>query len=1418
MSPPLPDEPARPEVPPPSFPTLDDRPAPAARDEIDALCHDQRLRWLVGERPAVESYLLKRPGLARQPEAVMELIYNEFLIREELGEAPPSADFFHRFPDHQAALARQLEVHRALQEEIETWDAAGSSRLDSGRVRADASASSPVAADVGSGFLVAGAGLGAHEGGPRFVIERLLGAGGMGAAYVAFDRRFGARVALKMLHRRDAGGLLRLKDEFRLLADLDHPNLVRLFELCVEPEQAYFTMELLDGRDFVSACAAFRSHPADPFPEREVRQALAELAAGLTALHAAGKVHCDLKPSNVLVDARGRAVVLDVGMGRDLRTAAPLDDGLRGTIAYLPPERFRGGPASPAGDWYAVGCMLYEVLVGRRPFEGEAGRIVSAKLQGDVAPPSRFGSTASAELERLCLDWLSVDPARRPAGEEAIRRLGADLLRESNSAKEVVFSTAPAFQAEGRRNEAEALVGREEPLRLLHAALARAAAEGRGDRLLVHAPGGGGKSALAARFAAELESSGKAIVLSGRCREHESIPFKAVDALVDDLARRLVQLPGDGAAELLPTGVAALADLFPAMQRVPAVAAARRRRTAPIDPARRRSAAFEELGAVLAGLARRRPVVVWIDDVQWGDSDSARLLVYTMRMAEAAPILWLACGRTERLSDSPFLSELRGALGPAAFREWALPALSEDDAFRLALAHLPASASSQTSLMDARWIARNSAGSPFHVLELARNFASDGMSPGGGGDPSRPVQAIAAADGVPSEAAASGSDDARMEALLQKRIERTSPEARRLLETFALAGGPLACATAATAAETPDPYAALAELRSGRLVRTWREAGMEIAEPAHDRIREAAARQASPEAARLRHAALAAAFEAESKPDPRVLARHFAAAGIADKAHRFAETAGRAAADAAAFDEAAQFFRTALEQPGFGADRPRLERLLADALVGAGRGAEAGVLYQKLAAGRPVAEAAELHTRAVVNLVRAGRFRDGLDAFQSALRNLGLVCPESSAAKIRGFFGLRAALAVRGLGWTERPASEADPAELARIDCCWTAGYLMGATDVAGYAYYTALHNWLALRCGEPRRAARALACEALVRTSNPDRDFAASRRLLAQAMALAERLGDPQTHASVEMFRSGVWFCAGKWKEVAAATDVGIPYLQDACAGAALELNWCRNYRLMALYSLGRWNDLRREAAACLDDARERGDVMLGADVRTGPMNSVWLAADDPDAAERELDQAVHWRPARSDGQLAFPDLIARVNIEIYRGRSDAAWRAVTVAWPRLLAAQQLRIECVHVELSHLRIRAALASLAAIPPGGSDSSSSPQEKALAEDLSVLMGSSYDWTGGLALLHRASFASLRGRTAQAAEWLAQAVEHLDEVGLALFAAAARWRLGELRGGVAGGTLIAAACDRFLEEGVRRPEVVLRFLAPGFRPN
>jgi serine/threonine protein kinase len=196
----------------------------------------------------------------------------------------------------------------------------------------------------------------------RFALIRKLGEGGMGVVYEAEDLERGARVALKVLHRARAGTVARFKREFRSLQHLEHPNLVRLGELITDGHEWCFTMELVEGvslLEHVRGERPFAEHttrgspgvrrsprslhpsPADRFHEGRLRDSLRQLALALATLHAAGIVHRDVKPSNILVTGEGRLIVLDLGLALDLRQeATPSTTGtIVGTVAYMAPER-----------------------------------------------------------------------------------------------------------------------------------------------------------------------------------------------------------------------------------------------------------------------------------------------------------------------------------------------------------------------------------------------------------------------------------------------------------------------------------------------------------------------------------------------------------------------------------------------------------------------------------------------------------------------------------------------------------------------------------------------------------------------------------------------------------------------------------------------------------------------------------------------------------------------------------------------------------------------------------------------------------------------------------------------------------------------------------------------------------------------
>ena len=281
----------------------------------------------------------------------------------------------------------------------------------------------------------------------RFRVLRRLGAGGMGVVYAVHDGVRDEAVALKTLLRARPADVSRLKREFRSLSDVAHLNLVCLHELVVEPENCFFTMELVDGlsvSEYVRAPVAdagttgVEGQRADP---GLVRSVLRQLVAGLSALHGKGKLHRDIKPSNIMVRRDGRLVILDFGLMSDaLPGTAVADDRMAGTPAYLAPEQHAGADPSEASDWYAVGVTLYEALTGRLPFDGSWHELRAHKSHSDPPPPAWIDAGGSRRSQRdLC--GIAVPRSRAaPVGTRGARQ--ADRQREPGIRRHVAASRA----------------------------------------------------------------------------------------------------------------------------------------------------------------------------------------------------------------------------------------------------------------------------------------------------------------------------------------------------------------------------------------------------------------------------------------------------------------------------------------------------------------------------------------------------------------------------------------------------------------------------------------------------------------------------------------------------------------------------------------------------------------------------------------------------------------------------------------------------------------------------------------------------------------------------------------------------------------------------------------------------------------
>ena len=284
----------------------------------------------------------------------------------------------------------------------------------------------------------------------RFQIVRCLGYGGMGIVYEAIDRERGGRVALKRLRDAHPECLLRFKREFRCLAGRQHPNWVQAFELIEEDGHWFITMELVEGVDFLTWVLTGAGQR--PFIERRLRDGLRQLVRAVAALHDAGKVHRDVKPSNVLVTRSGRVVLLDFGLVADLYEDDFICAEGVGTPAYVAPEQMAAEPPDRAADWYSVGVVLYHALTGALPFAGTASQILRRKAAEDPMRPRERAAGVPDDLEQLCVALLARDPAARPSGRELLAVLADSVdLKRKRLMPEVKSAPTPVDAAPEHR-------------------------------------------------------------------------------------------------------------------------------------------------------------------------------------------------------------------------------------------------------------------------------------------------------------------------------------------------------------------------------------------------------------------------------------------------------------------------------------------------------------------------------------------------------------------------------------------------------------------------------------------------------------------------------------------------------------------------------------------------------------------------------------------------------------------------------------------------------------------------------------------------------------------------------------------------------------------------------------------------------
>jgi predicted Ser/Thr protein kinase len=1194
----------------------------------------------------------------------------------------------------------------------------------------------------------------------RFRVLRRLGEGGMGVVYEVHDRVRDEVVALKTLRQTSAAALYRLKREFRSLSDVTHENLVCLYELFVEDERCFFTMELVRGVSFVDYVRGTdRAHRSDDRLEHVFRQ----LVEGVSMLHRRGKLHRDIKPSNVLVTTEGRVVILDFGLIAELLPQHPAEvsDVKGGTPAYMSPEAGSG----EAGDWYGVGATLYEALTGRMPFTGSALDVLLRKRSDDPPDPSQVAPDVPADLSAVCMGLMRRDPEQRLSGPEALRRLTSSAVSLGSETGSATIRDTP-------------FVGRDRQLSLLNDAYL-AVQNGAAAAVSVYGPSGIGKSALVRRFVGRVGARDDVVVLSGRCYENESVPFKALDGVVDDLSRYLRSIPRQQVETLLPPDVPALTRVFPVLLQVEAVASARRdQERGSSDPLGLRRRAFEALRELLGRLAEFRSLIIWIDDLQWADADSAVLLEVLLRPPRPPAMLTLLCFRSEETAGNAFLKSLLERSGRENWADVSLEPMTEDEAISLIGGLLPAD--SVLTDDDKSRMTRDAAGSPFVLEQLARYVAVD----------------RAESHHAPTFAR-----------MFDTRLSALSLEARRFLETLAICGRPMSpeliCAACGIAR---DKQSLVAMLRSSHFIRS--SGSSERVETYHDRIREVLAAQVAPEAERRIHGLVVQALVERRSDDCEALFEHYRGAGDHDHASIQAGLAAEKAAAALAFDRAAFLYKQALALTPASPAAAAWKEGVADALANAGRPAEAAEAYLHAADGAGHARRVELQRRAAEQFLTGGHIDRGLDLIRSVLAGLGMRQAQSPRAAVMSLLLRRLRLRWRGLHFVPRSVDSIDADAVLRMDTCWAAATGLAMADIVSASDFSARHLLMALDAGEPYRIARAMAMESAARGTSPS-GRKLGLRLAEESKALAKSVGHPHAIALSFLAEGINATTAGEWKKALTSSEQALAILRDHCAGLTWELTIAQNIVIWALMYLGEIGEVSRRVPALLADARSRGNLYLATELATRA-NYVWLAADKPDEGERETVESIaRWSHKRFYRQH-YSAMLARVQTALYRSDGEAAWRLLAEQESRFRASYLRRVQVIGIEWLYLRARSALAI--ATTNGSSRRRFLSVARACARRIA---GERMPWSDPIALLLRAGIVHLEGNTQLALRHLHDAADRFERADMNLYLAVARRRIAALQHDAPGRALQQQAEAWMAAQNIRNPAGMTRMLAPGF---
>ena len=280
----------------------------------------------------------------------------------------------------------------------------------------------------------------------RYALEMLVGSGGMADVYRAKDQLLERTVAVKILHQQyenDTEFIARFQREAKAAARITHPNIVNVYDVGIAEGRHYIVMEYVPGRTLKE-----RIKEEGPVPAAEALDIARQIAGALAQAHANNLVHCDIKPHNILVMPDGNVKVADFGIARAVtESTMTYNDNIMGSVHYFSPEQARGTIITPKSDVYSLGVVLYEMLTGRIPFDGNTAVSIARKhLEEEALPVRSIVPSIPPVVEALVTRMMAKDPALRPDS----RMLAQDIARTEQMMRGDT-SAMPAFDPDATR-------------------------------------------------------------------------------------------------------------------------------------------------------------------------------------------------------------------------------------------------------------------------------------------------------------------------------------------------------------------------------------------------------------------------------------------------------------------------------------------------------------------------------------------------------------------------------------------------------------------------------------------------------------------------------------------------------------------------------------------------------------------------------------------------------------------------------------------------------------------------------------------------------------------------------------------------------------------------------------------------------